>query len=53
MTYTTIGPTPKSFDYRLFRQFPNFLELPRQFEPDMSESRVLGYIRGALTPLEL
>jgi hypothetical protein len=46
---TTIGPTPKSFDYRLFEQFLNFLELPRQFEPDMSGSQVLGYIRGALT----
>jgi hypothetical protein len=40
MTYicTTIGPLPKSFDYRLFEQFQNFLELPRQFEPDMSGS---------------
>jgi hypothetical protein len=38
MTYicTAIGPTPKSFDYRLFRQFPNFLQLSRKFKPDMS-----------------
>jgi hypothetical protein len=35
--YSTIGPMPKSFDYRLFGQFLNFLELPRQFEPDMSD----------------
>jgi hypothetical protein len=34
--YNTIRPTPKSFDYRLFGQFLNFSELPRQFEPDMS-----------------
>jgi hypothetical protein len=38
MTYicTAIGPMPKFFDYRLFEQFPNFLELLRQFKPDMS-----------------
>jgi hypothetical protein len=36
--YTTIGPTPKFFDYRLFGQFLNFSELPRQFEPDISGS---------------
>jgi hypothetical protein len=27
--YTIIGPMPKSFDYRLFGQFPIFPELPR------------------------
>jgi hypothetical protein len=25
--YTTIGLTPKSFDYQFLGQFPNFLEL--------------------------
>jgi hypothetical protein len=45
MTYicTTIGPTPKSFDYRLFGQFLIFPELPRQFEPNMSNLQVRTY----------
>jgi hypothetical protein len=34
---TAIGPTPKSFDYRLLGQFLNFSELPRQFKPNMSD----------------
>jgi hypothetical protein len=32
-----IGPTPKSVEYHLFRQFLKFTELPRQFLPDMSD----------------
>jgi hypothetical protein len=39
----SIGPKPKFFDYRLFRQFLNFLELPRQFKSDMSSLLAQAY----------
>jgi hypothetical protein len=32
----SIGPMPKSVEYQFFGQFLKFLELPRQFSPDMS-----------------
>jgi hypothetical protein len=32
-----IGPMPKSVDYQFFGQFLKFLELSRQFSPDMSD----------------
>jgi hypothetical protein len=35
----SIGPTSKSVEYHLFRQFSKFLKLLRQFLPDMSGSR--------------
>jgi hypothetical protein len=31
-----IGPTSKSVEYQIFEQFSKFLELSRQFSPDMS-----------------
>jgi hypothetical protein len=42
----SIGPTPKSFEYYLFGQFLKFLELLRQFLPDMSDLWT-GHIRLA------
>jgi hypothetical protein len=68
MTYicTAICPTPKSFDYWLFEQFPNISEQPGQFKPDMSDFlaqtcpalgsdmsgyRASGYIKGGV-PLQ-
>jgi hypothetical protein len=32
----SIGPTPKFVKYQIFGQFLKFLELSRQFSPDMS-----------------
>jgi hypothetical protein len=32
----SIGPMPKSIEYRVFGQFLKFLELSRQFSADMS-----------------
>jgi hypothetical protein len=33
----SIGPMPKSVEYHFFGQSLKFLELPRQFSPDMSD----------------
>jgi hypothetical protein len=46
----SIGPTPKSVEYRVFRRFTKLPELPRQFSPDMSglwpgHMRLAGHVR--------
>jgi hypothetical protein len=46
----SIGPMPKSVEYHFFGQFLKFLELPRQFSPDMpglysGHIRLAGHVR--------
>jgi hypothetical protein len=48
--YTTICHMPKSFDYRIFGQFLNFLKLSRQFESDMSDLKAQTYLVSRTCP---
>jgi hypothetical protein len=48
----SIGHTAKSIEYQFLGQFPKFLELPRQFSPDISGSRVSSLYNGVSAPLE-